>query len=157
MNEASQAKAAVSLLDVNLLIALFSPDHVHHELAHDWFADHHEDGWATCPVTENGFLRVLSNPASGSPVARPVELSTLLTKFCASTHHHFWADSVSLRDTTLFTASLVRGHRQVTDIYLLGLAVKMGGRLVTFDRTIPLSAVADATAASLAVISPVAG
>ena len=58
----------VALLDVNLLVALFDPDHIHHDLAHDWFEDHHRSGWATCPVTENGFVRVLANPAYGATV-----------------------------------------------------------------------------------------
>ncbi len=144
-----------ALLDVNVLVALFDPDHVHHDLAHDWFADNRSDGWATCPVTENGFVRVLSNPTYGGRVARPAELAARLKKFCASGHHSFWADSVSLRDGRLFNASFAAGHRQVTDVYLLGLAVRMRGRLVTFDGGIPLKAVAGATRRSLEVIAPV--
>ena len=142
-----------ALLDVNVLVALFSPDHVHHELAHDWFADHGTAGWATCPLTENAFVRVLSSPASGAPGLRAAELMERLQRFCASTHHVFWPDAVSLLDPTLFNPRLVSGHRQITDIYLLGLAKKMTGTLATFDRTIPLGAVVGATRAALSVIA----
>ena len=149
--------SAVALLDVNLLVALFDPDHVHHSLAHDWFAESRSAGWATCPVTENGFVRVLAHPAYGAPVARPVDLVERLRVFCASGHHHFWPDAVSIRDRALFNPSYVAGHRQLTDIYLLGLARKMGGRLATLDRAIPLMAVVGARAEHLQVLSAVNG
>jgi hypothetical protein len=143
-----------ALLDVNVLVALFDPDHIHHELAHDWFADNRTDGWATCPVTENGFLRVLANPAYGSAVTRPPDLATRLRRFCDSGHHQFWPDAVSLRDNALFDAAFIAGHRQLTDVYLLGLAKMKGGRLVTFDRAIPLKAVRGAGREALEVIAP---
>jgi toxin-antitoxin system PIN domain toxin len=145
----------VALLDVNVLVALFDPDHVHHEAAHDWFADNHAGGWATCPVTENGFIRVLANPAYGSAVARPVELVERLRTFCRSDGHEFWSDAVSLRDSALFEPKYLGGHRQLTDIYLLGLATTRTGRLATFDRTIPLKAVRGASGQVLEVIEPV--
>lgn len=133
-----------ALLDVNVLVALFDPDHIHHDLAHDWFADNRPRGWATCPVTENGFVRVLSNPAYGSAVSRPSELVARLRRFCRSGHHQFWPDVVSLTDESLFDPAFVGGHRQITDVYLLGLAKKRGGRLATFDRTITRKAVVGA-------------
>jgi toxin-antitoxin system PIN domain toxin len=142
----------VALLDVNLLVALFDPDHIHHDLAHDWFEDHHRDGWATCEVTENGFVRVLANPVYGATVTRPQDLIARLARFCSTRHHVFWADTLSLTDK-IFNPSMIRGHRQVTDVYLLGLAKKRGGCLATFDRTIPLGAVVGATRSTLAVIS----
>jgi hypothetical protein len=145
-----------ALLDVNLLVALFDPDHIHHENAHDWFADNRSLGWATCPVTENGFVRVLANPAYGAAVARPSELVARLRRFCRGTHYHFWTDDVSLRDETLFDPAFLGGHRQLTDIYLLGLARKRGGRLATFDRTIPYKAVVGARRDLLEVIAPAA-
>lgn len=144
-----------ALLDVNVLVALFNPAHVHHELAHDWFADHGTDGWATCPLTENGFVRVLSGPASGIPGLRAAELLERLQRFCASAHHVFWPDAVSLVDSTLFNPQLVSGHRQITDIYLLGLAKRMKGTLATFDRTIPHRAVVGGSATLLSVIGDV--
>ncbi len=146
----------IALLDVNVLIALFDPDHVHHDLAHDWFEANRADGWATCPVTENAFLRILSNPAYGAGVTRVASLAEVLRKFCASGHHSFWSDGVSLRNQKLFNLALTGGHRYLTDVYLLGLAKKTGGRLATFDRGIPLKAIIGAGRETLEVISPLA-
>jgi toxin-antitoxin system PIN domain toxin len=143
-----------ALLDVNLLVALFDPDHVHHQLAHDWFADRDSRAWATCAVTEMGFVRVVSQPAYASPISRVADLIHLLRRFCASRDHQFWPESMSLRDDKVFNPALVQGARQLTDVYLLALAVKMQGRLATFDRTIPHSAVAGAARETLLVISP---
>jgi hypothetical protein len=143
-----------ALLDVNLLVALFDPDHVHHDLAHEWFAENRDRGWATCPVTENGFVRVLSNPAYGNTVRRPADLVARLRKFCRSGHHQFWPDAVSLTDETLFDQAFVGGPRQVTDVYLLGLAKRRGGRLATFDRTIPRKAVMDGERDLVELIAP---
>ena len=143
----------VALLDVNFLVALFDAEHVHHDIAHDWFADHRALGWATCPITENGFVRVLANPSYGPQFAQASELVNRLRRLCASGHHEFWDDAISLRDERLF--NVTQGHRQLTDIYLLGLAATRGGRLVTFDRKIPLAAVKGATRASLEVVSTV--
>jgi len=95
---------------------------------------------------------VVSRPNYGSPLARPADLLPLLRRFCAGREHHFWTAAISLRDGTIFTPALVQGHRQLADIYLLGLAVTMKGRLVTFDRTIPVSAVKGARPESLTVI-----
>jgi hypothetical protein len=147
--------SSIALLDVNVLVALFDPDHVHHEVAHDWFADAGRSGWATCPLTEAGFVRVLSNPAYGGTLVRPADLAARLRRFCASGGHAFWPGEVSLLDASLFDLSRAAGHRQLTDIYLLGLAVKRRDRLATFDRTIPMRAVKGATADSLEVIAAV--
>jgi len=143
-----------ALLDVNVLIALFDPEHVHHELAHDWFSDNRRDGWATCPVTENGFLRVLSSPAYRSALYRLPDLMVRLRTLCGDPHHRFWPDTVSLRDASLFDPGLIGGHRQLTDIYLLGLAMKKDGCLVTFDRAIPVKAVIGADTRTLVVVAP---
>ena len=99
-----------ALLDVNVLVALFDPDHIHHDLAHDWFADNRSQGWATCPLTENGFVRVLANPAYGGPVARASELLSRLGMFCRAEDHQFWPDVVSLRDETRFDPAMMTGH-----------------------------------------------
>jgi uncharacterized protein len=143
----------IALLDVNVLLALSNPKHTHHDIAHDWFADHHVHGWATCAVTQNGFIRVLSNTAARAGTFRPAEVIDLLRQFCSAKEHVFWSDAVSLTDTRIFNPSLIRGYRQVSDIYLLGLARKMGGYLATFDRAIPLGAVTGATLDTIAVIS----
>jgi toxin-antitoxin system PIN domain toxin len=144
----------VALLDVNVLVALFSPQHTHHEVAHDWFANNQATGWATCSITQNGFVRVLASPASDVGTIRPAELVARLRQFCSDKHHVFWPESVSLTDPTIFNPALIRGHRQVSDIYLLGLAKKMGGYLATLDGGIPLGAVVGATRKTIAVISP---
>lgn len=141
-----------ALLDVNVLIALFDATHIHHEAAHDWFADHRAHGWATCAMTENGFVRVLANPQAAVDSGRIPAIVERLKTFCGSGHHAFWPDDLSLRDA-LFDLSYARGHRQLTDVYLLGLAVKHRGRLATFDRSIPVKAVVGATADTLAVIA----
>jgi uncharacterized protein len=128
------------LLDVNVLVALFHPEHVHHDVAHDWFADHRREGWATCPITENGFIRVVLNQAAEARL-RPAQVLEQLRAFCSSGGHDFWQDSVSLRDSSVFDPAFVAGPRQLTDVYLLGLARKMSGRLATFDRAIPVKAI----------------
>ena len=141
-----------ALLDVNVLVALFDPDHVHHDLAHDWFADHRHRGMATCPLTANDFVRVLPSPGYGAAVHRVPELVARFQAFCAAADE-FWPDAVSLRDVSLFDPAAVWGHQQLTDVYLLGLAKTMGGCLVTFDRTIPTRAVIGVHARTLAVVS----
>jgi uncharacterized protein len=142
-----------TLLDVNVLVALFDPDHVHHQLAHDWFAETRASGWATCAVTEIGFVRVVSQPAYQSPVSRAAHLVPLLRRFCSSPDHHFWAETPSILDGKLVNPALIQGARQLTDVYLLALAVRRRGRLATFDRTIPLGAVRGATRDTLVVVS----
>jgi toxin-antitoxin system PIN domain toxin len=142
----------IALLDVNLLVALFDADHVHHEIAHAWFADTRPGGWASCPMTENGLVRVLTNPKYGSPISAVPAVLERVRAFTASGHHEFWTDLVSLSDAALFEPARVRGHRQITDVYLLGLAHVNGGRLATFDRAIPLAAVIGATPDTLEVI-----
>ncbi len=146
--------AVIALVDVNVLVALFDPDHVHHDLAHDWFAEDGATGWATCPLTENGFIRVVSNPRYRPDASTASAAIERLRKFCASGRHHFWAESVSLRDPSLFVPAEIRGHRQLTDVYLLGLARRMGGRLATFDRTISVATVKGAKQSHLAIIEP---
>ena len=139
-----------ALLDVNVLIAIFAPHHIHHDAAHAWFAANRSSGWATCPLTENGMVRILSNPASSPVAERPAELAQRLQAFRESGEHRFWPDDVSLCDTQLFSLSV--GWRQLTDVYLLGLAVQHEGRLATFDRSIPLKAVPGARAEHVCVI-----
>ena len=143
---------SVHLLDVNVLVALFDPDHVHHDLAHEWFGAERANGWATCPTTENAFLRVMTHPAYDGTVTRPEAIAARLRLFRASGHHHFWHDQVSMTDLELIRPSYIRGQRQVTDVYLLALAVRMGGRLATFDKAINVGAVVGATQDSLRVI-----
>jgi toxin-antitoxin system PIN domain toxin len=136
---------SIALLDVNVLIALFDPSHPNHEDAHRWFGRNRKRGWATCPVTINGCIRVLSNPAYPTVETTPAEVASRLRVLCAGADHQFWADSVSLLDESLFRPEAIAGHRQITDIYLLGLAVRRNGRLTTFDRSITGKAVVGAS------------
>lgn len=135
--------ALTALLDVNVLIALLDADHVSHRQALTWFTEHAERGWASCPITQNGCLRIMSHP--NYPNAPSVsEVADRLRAATSHRAHHFWPDSVSLLDDAVFDRSRVHGPRQLTDAYLLGVAVANGGRFVTFDRAIPLAAVRDA-------------
>jgi len=143
---------SIALLDVNVLVALFDPAHVNHDEAHRWFGRNRRHGWATCPTTINGCIRVLSNPAYPTVEATPTEVASRLRNMSSTTDHHFWEDSVSLLDEALFRSSAIIGHRQVTDAYLLGLAVRNHGRLATFDRSIPLKSVPEATPGHFALI-----
>lgn len=140
-----------SLLDVNVLIALHDRDHVHHERAATWFAGHAGQGWASCPLTQNACLRIMSQPAYPSP--QPLALLVgMLQQSTASPVHQHWSDDICILDATRFHHAHMHGHRQLTDLYLLGLAVKNGGRLVSFDVRIPLSAVHGATKDHLLVL-----
>ncbi len=132
----------VSLLDVNCLIALLDQDHVHHGAMFDWFVAHEQEGWATCPITENGFVRVLSSPKYPSGQRHPAELmSTLQMLKANSAQHHFWPDDISLSDSSLFLPHFITGALLVTDAYLLGLAARHGAKLVSFDRSLPWQAI----------------
>ena len=140
------------LLDVNVLVALFDPAHVHHELAHDWFSDNRHRGWATTPLTENAVLRVFGHPKYGSNAERPETVAPRLRAFCSADDHLFWPAAISLSDTSLFQLAFA-SHRQLTDIYLLGLARANDGALATFDHSIPLKAIVGPPADVLEVIS----
>lgn len=144
---------SISLLDVNVLVALFDPAHIHHEPAHRWFARTQKHGWATCPLTLNGCIRVLSNPSYPTVQASPAEVIERLQIFCSDTHHEFWPDSVSLLDATLFQRHSIAGHRMLTDLYLLGLAVRHHARLATFDGSISLRSVIGAASRHLELLS----
>lgn len=141
----------VALLDVNVLVALFDPDHLHHEPAHGWFAANRGEGWATCPLTENGLVRILANPAYSGARERTGAIRDRLSAFCSSGQHSFWPDDLSLRDDRFDLTSLA--HGQITDVYLLGLAIERNGRLATFDRRIPLGPFGRRAAGVLHVIT----
>ncbi len=140
-----------ALLDVNALIALFQPDHVHHETAHVWLLQNGEHGWATCPITENGFVRILSNPRYPLPQS-PASAVQLLTLAKKSANHQFWPNAVSLTDSAVFDIAHLGNHGQVTDISLLATAVTNGGRLVTFDRKVRSAAVKGCGPESLVIL-----
>ena len=139
------------LFDVNALIAIVDGEHIHHAIVHEWWATNRSSGWATCPLTENGLARVMSLSGYKNRVNTSYAID-LLTKQEGDDDHAFWPDDISLRDNSLFDASSILGPGQVTDVYLLALAVKNGGRLATLDRSIPLRAVRGAEPWHLVVI-----
>ncbi|WP_411278434.1 TA system VapC family ribonuclease toxin [Gemmatimonas sp.] len=140
-----------ALLDVNVLIALLDADHTSHDVAMGWFSAHAKSGWASCPITQNGVVRVMSHP--GYPNAPAViEIMSRLHRASTERIHEFWPDDISVLNDSLIDATRIHGARQLTDVYLLALAVSRDGVLVTFDRSIALSAVRGATASSLIVL-----
>lgn len=143
---------SAALLDVNVLVALFDPAHPNHEDAHEWFGSAKKRPWATCPLTLNGCVRVLSSAAYPSFSTTPAEVIASLRTLCDHPHHEFWADEVSILDSTLFRAAQIHNSRMITDAYLLGTAVRRGGCLVTFDRSIPIKAVVGAEPRSILVL-----
>ena len=140
-----------ALLDVNVLIALFDGDHSLHAQAMRWLDAHGEAGWASCPLTQNGVICVMSQPSY--PNCVPVRVMVeRLREATSHARHAFWPDSVSLLDEGSVDPGRIHGPRQLTDTYLLALAVANGGRLVTFEKAIPIAAVAKAQKKHLAVI-----
>lgn len=122
-----------SLLDVNVLIALAWPNHVHHAAARRWFTRNHQKGWATTPFTEAGFVRVSSNRAAIPTATTPALARQLLSELVSLPGHEFWSDDVSLVVDGGCDVDLIRTHREVTDAHLLTLAYRHGAQLVTFD------------------------
>jgi len=122
-----------ALLDVNVLIALAWPNHVHHARARAWFESPERGGWATTPLTESGFVRVSSNRAAVATATTPGLAIQLLEQLTALEGHEFWVDDIALVDGGRGSQGLIRSHRDVTDAHLLALAERHGGRLVTFD------------------------
>lgn len=140
-----------ALLDVNVLLALFDPAHTHHARALAWWSERQNEGWASCPLTQNGFLRIISNPRYPRPLTFADALAAIRAQI-ALPGHAFWPDNISIADADLFDHGRILGPNQITDVYLLALAVKNGGRLATFDQAIPLGAARGAQAQHVAVI-----
>lgn len=140
-----------ALLDVNVLIALLDADHSLHARASEWFAGRARSGWASCPLTQNGCARIMSHP--GYPNALPVRaVMQRLGEAVASPLHEFWPDDVSLLDAGVADSARVHGPRQITDVYLLALAVRHRGQFATFDAAISLEAVRHAQKRHLLVL-----
>ena len=140
-----------ALLDVNVLIALLDAEHLHHGSARQWLRDNIQHGWATCPITQNGCLRIMAHPAYPSSLAASL-VARRLQEATATDHHRFWPDKVSLLQPGVADWRQVIGSKQITDTYLLALAVEHGGRFVTFDARIPPSVVPGADNQSFCVI-----
>jgi toxin-antitoxin system PIN domain toxin len=139
------------LFDVNVLIAIFDIAHVHHDHARAWWKAHRSAGWASCPLTQNSLVRIISKPGYGRPVPLQAALSGLTTQL-AQPDHEFWPDDVSITNGRVFDRNYILGPNQITDVCLLAIAVKHGGRLVTFDRGVSLKAVRGAEARHLVVL-----
>lgn len=140
-----------ALLDVNVLLALLDSDHADHVRAVSWLVDDLTAGWASCALTENGFVRVLSQPRYPSPVS-PAQAAGLLADAAQAGDHAFWPCDISVLDARYIDHSRIHSGRQLTDAYLLALAAAHGGTLVTLDPSIPVAAVPRARAEHLMVL-----
>jgi len=129
-----------ALVDVNVLIALLDSDHSLHVRATEWFAEHARAGWASCPITQNGCVRVMSHPGYPNPLPVTAVIGRL-SEASGTAYHEFWPDDVSVLDPQRFVPARVHGPRQLTDIYLVALALRHRGRFVTFDHSISTEAV----------------
>lgn len=140
-----------ALLDVNVLLALLDSDHVDHRRARTWLEANIEGGWASCAVTQNGFVRVISQPRYPSPVP-PAAAIGLLDRACAQPYHEYWSCDLSLLDADTFDRTRIHGPRQVTDSYLLALATRHRGTFVSFDRSVVLTSVPAAKSHNLTIL-----
>ena len=139
------------MLDVNVLIALLDTDHVAHKTALDWFSANAPHGWASCPITQNGCLRIMSGSRySGT---KPMhDVATRLRGMTDERVHEFWPDNITLLNSETVDMQRILGPGQLTDVYLLALAVSHGGRFVTLDKSIAISAVRGATQAHVVTL-----
>lgn len=134
------------LLDINVLIALADPEHEHHGKAENFFLANHRAGWATCPITELGFVRIISHPNYLKGPGSTEAARDILRELCAQEGHRFWSDDPSVRALANLPSS-----KNLTDHYLLNLAIHRQGKLVTFDRHINAGAVPGGTAAYVVI------
>lgn len=141
----------LSLLDVNVLIALLDENHVHHPDASTWFSGHVDEGWASCPITQNGCLRIVSHQRYPN-VLEVADALSRLKAAVATPYHRFIPDDISLLDENVIDRRHLLGQRQLTDAYLLALAVAHDARLVTLDKSIPVATVRNAGDSSLLII-----
>lgn len=123
----------ISLLDINVLVALAWPNHEHHALATSWFYQNEWAGWATCPLSESGFIRVSSNQRAIPGAKSPLEAAELLLQITSRPNHVFLSDDISLATSKVVDLRKLTGYRQVTDAHLLGIALRHGARLATLD------------------------
>jgi hypothetical protein len=144
----------VALLDINVLVALAWPNHVHHHAAHAWFRARSARGWATCSIVELGFVRVSSNARAVPAAVSPQEAASLLRSITALPGHQFWADDIRFAEAPEVARSRVIGHQQVTDAHLVALAVRRGGCLATLDRGLRVLVAAGHSADSAVEVVP---
>jgi toxin-antitoxin system PIN domain toxin len=135
------------LLDVNVLIALIDPGHVAHDAAHGWFETSGNKDWASCPMTENGVIRIVGNPKYTNTPGSPAAVAAIMAKLCSLSGHRFWPDDLSLVASDFVDPARILTSAQVTDTYLLALAKANRGKLATFDRRLSAAAVKGGKAA----------
>lgn len=140
------------LLDVSVLIALIDPMHVHHGIANGWFSAEGAASWASCPLTQNGVLRVVGHAAYGNSPGSPAAVAPVLARMLALPGHAFWPDDLSLMTSDLIDIERLSRSERVTDSYLLALAVSKSADFATFDRRLSTTAVRGG-ASALRVIS----
>ncbi len=140
-----------ALLDVNVLIALLDAEHLHHDQARRWLRENIRTGWATCPITQNGCLRIMAQPGYTNPLSTS-QVAERLREATDTAHHEFWPDDISLLPTDVVDWRRLIGPKQLTDVYLLALAVTHGGRFVTFDAWIAPLVVPQAKERNICII-----
>jgi toxin-antitoxin system PIN domain toxin len=144
---------SVWLLDVNILVARFWETHLFHWKVRAWMASHEHEGWATCPITQAGLVRTISNPGFSPNSPRPAEaIHWLAESLRLDPNHHFWADDLSLSDACVESLPRLNGFKQLTDAYLLGLAIHKQGKLLTLNRKMLALAAEDGLAREALVI-----
>ncbi|KXJ98292.1 MAG: twitching motility protein PilT [Acidobacteria bacterium OLB17] len=143
-----------ALLDVNVLVALLDPEHSFHERAHEvWSEIGRSSGWASCPITQNGVIRILSNERyPGASDFSKADVFAGLSQLIQNSDHEFWPDEISLLDRSRFDPEAIFGHKQLTDIYLLGLAMHKRGKFITFDQRVPVGAFLEPTSENLRIV-----
>ncbi len=135
------------LLDVNVLIALIDPAHVSHDAAHRWFETKGQAAWATCPLTENGVIRIVGHPKYPGNPGSPATVAGIIRQLRTRAGHVFWPDDISLVADERIAIARVLTSGQVTDTYLLALAATHGSQLASFDRRLAANAVTGGKAA----------
>jgi toxin-antitoxin system PIN domain toxin len=123
----------VHLLDVNVLLALAWPNHVHHGAAHAWFETNQQNGWATCAMTEAGFVRLSCQPAVTRQLVPVAEAVQILAASTRSPHHQFWSQDTPVASLLPEVLAAIMGPKQLTDAVLVDLAIRRQGALATFD------------------------
>lgn len=141
------------LLDANVLIALAWPTHESHLKVRQWFHRNARHGWVTCPFTEAAFVRILSNPAFSPNAVTPMEAMRVLVANLGHPQHEFWPADLTLQEALSSFESKLGGHQQISDAYLLALAIHKGGRLVTLDKAVASLLGPDAADNSVEIIS----
>ena len=142
-----------SLLDINLIVALLDSAHVFHRSAQTWLEKEILNGWATCPITENGVIHIMSQNAYPNSLP-PSKIAERLAEACQHPTHEFWPKTISLLTDGMIRRQNLLSPRQITDAYLLAIAVVNQGKFVGFDQHTNLRVISRATPTNLLVVQP---